>query len=220
MTKRTSLLALALAAAMPVAAFAQSAPPARQWPTPSPEMKARMQHARDEMRTSAFSHLSPAHRAEVQAIVDQVNSGKLNDPKDAVNRIDNVLSYNEGKAIIAGFKAHMAAMHGRRGGWHPGGPPPPGAPPAPPAPPAAGAPPAMPSGGPMAIGPGGPMRGQGWHGGWRHSRHRHHRGMRTPDAGQLLLMVAVNPDRMRTLMQSMHQFRGRPGGVPGPTTHP
>jgi hypothetical protein len=33
------------------------------------EMKARMQHARDEMRTSAFSHLSPAHRAEVQPAI-------------------------------------------------------------------------------------------------------------------------------------------------------
>ena len=72
----------------------------------------------------------------------------------------------------------------------------------------------------MAMGPGGPMPGQGWHGGRRHGRHHHHRGMRTPDAGQLLLMVAVNPDRMRTLMQSLHQFRGRPGGVPSPTTHP
>jgi hypothetical protein len=44
--------------------------------------------------------------------------------------------------------------------------------------------------------------------------------MRAPDPGQVLLMVAVNPDRMHALMQSMHQLGGRPGSVPSPTTHP
>jgi len=217
-----SMLAVALAAAMPLAAFAQASPPPGQWPSPSPEMKARMQRARDEMRAAAFAKLSPSHRAQIQSIVDQVNSGKIADPKDAVNRIDDVLSYSEAKAILAGFEERMRSMHpdgpgGRGRGGPPPGAPPPGAPPAPDSPPGmAGGPPmpgppvAMGSGPsmPMASGAPPPMGAGGWH----------HHGMHgAPDAGMLLLMVGVNPDRADALMQGMHH-PGPPG--PGGPPHP
>jgi len=101
MISRSSLLALALTVAMPLAAFAQTAapapaPPAPRW-TPSPEMQARMQRAHDDFRAAALSSLSPAHRSAAQAIIDQVNSGKLSDLKDATNRIDAVLTYMKPK---------------------------------------------------------------------------------------------------------------------------
>jgi len=221
MISRSSLLALALTASMPLAAFAQAAPaappapapPGPHW-TPSPEMQARMQRAHDDFRAAALAQLSPAHRSELQAIIDQVNSGKLSDLKDATNRIDSVLTYNEAKAILAQGKKAMAAMHA--GFKHDGAPgatgggPPPG--------------PAMPpSTGPEGTGamghagmpPGAPNAP--WPAG-----HRHHWAMmhRAPDAGMLLLMASVNRDRMHTLMQSMHPQGMRPmGNGPGGPPH-
>jgi len=231
MISRSSLLALALTVAMPLAAFAQTAapapaPPAPRW-TPSPEMQARMQRAHDDFRAAALSSLSPAHRSAAQAIIDQVNSGKLSDLKDATNRIDAVLTYNEAKAILAAGQKAMAAMHdGFRHGGPPGamggGPPPvaamppPGAAlPPPPAPPGPGAM-ASPSGPPVAMGPPGPGRG------WGPPRGRHHWSMmhRAPDAGMLLLMASVNRDRMHALMQGMHPRGMHPmGNGPGGPPH-
>jgi hypothetical protein len=213
MISRSSLLALALTVSMPMAAFAQAAPagavpPAPHW-TPSPEMQAQMQRAHDDMRAAALAQLSPAHRSEIQAIIEQVNSGKLSDLKDATNRIDSVLSYNEAKAILAQGKKQMAAMHGgfRRGG-------PPGAPGSGPPPGAAVSPPGAAPPGPVAMGP--QHAGNGW--GPRGHRGHHHwsrRMHRAPDAGMLLLMVSVNRDRMHALMmQRMPGMRNRPGGPP------
>jgi hypothetical protein len=146
MKMRLSLLALGLAAAIPLAAAAEPAAPAGDG---SPEMRAQFERDRAETRTAVFADLSADHRAQVQAIVDKVNAGTLSNPLDAARQIDAILTPDEAKAVLAKRAKLGAAMHrgAREGaGPPPGGPPPGGPPPGGPPPGAAGGQPASPGG--------------------------------------------------------------------------
>ncbi|HZO92403.1 MAG TPA: hypothetical protein VFB22_01425 [Candidatus Baltobacteraceae bacterium] len=204
-----SALAAALAAAIPFAVLAQGAPP----PGPAQsggaggERWSEMQKARDDARAAAFNDIGPAHRAQVQSIVDRVNAGSLTDLQAAAQQIDAILTPDEAKAVLAEHRKAYEAMRARfrrRDGAGPGAGPPNGGPPpsyaAPNAPPA-GAPPAgapPPNGMPPQAGPGamgGPAAAHGMEGG-------PHRAMMN-DPGAVLLMLAVTPERMRALHQRM-----------------
>lgn len=170
-------LAVALAAMAPVAAAAQAAGDPGVPPNgpangpPSDVMRARIARARDDARAAAYDQLSAAHRARVQSIVDQINSGKLGDLRDAANQIDAILTPAETKAVLAlGIKLRDAMRRPvAYGGGGPDGPPP-GGPPPDAAPPGPSAPPGV--------------------------------LMRAPDAGRFLLLLGVNDDRMRALLQA------------------
>jgi hypothetical protein len=112
------LAALSLAVAMPFAASAQAGPGAGG---PPPEMRARMLQMRDDAHKAAFNDLTPAHRTQVQAIVDQVNSGKLTDFAAAANQINAILTPDETKAVIAEHEKAFAAMHRDASGGAPPG---------------------------------------------------------------------------------------------------
>ncbi|BDE05566.1 hypothetical protein WPS_08420 [Vulcanimicrobium alpinum] len=122
-----SLAAAALAIGLPLGAAAQSAPDSAPG-GPPPEMRARMERARDDARAAALGALSAAHRTQVQAILDQLNSGKLNDPRAAAAQIDGLLTADESKAVLAAHDKAVASFH-RDGNPPPGAPqgPPPGA---------------------------------------------------------------------------------------------
>jgi hypothetical protein len=146
MKMKVSLLALGLAAAIPLAAAADPAPGSAAGPG-SPEMRAQFERVRTETRTAVFAGLSADHRAQVQAIVDKVNAGTLTDPLDAAKQIDAVLTPDETKAVLAERAKLVGSMHGGApggaapapGGAAPGGPPPGGQPPGAPPPAVAGA---------------------------------------------------------------------------------
>ncbi len=124
-----SLLVLALAAAMPLSACAQTAQ-AQSQDGPPPAARAQMQQARDSAKTAALNDLSADHRARVQSIVDGINNGTQTDLRAAATQIDAVLSPDEQKAVLAERDKMMTAIRAN-----------------------------MPQGGPNGAGPGGPGRG-------------------------------------------------------------
>ena len=104
-----SLLVLALAAAMPLSACAQSAQ-AQSQDGPPPAVRAQMQQARDSAKTAAFNDLSADHRARVQSIVDGINNGTQTDLRAAGTQIDAILSPDEQKAVLAERDKMMTAI--------------------------------------------------------------------------------------------------------------
>jgi len=104
-----ALLALALAATMPLSACAQSAQ-AQSQDGPPPAARAQMQQARDAAKTAALNDLSADHRARVQSIVDAVNNGTQTDLRAAATQIDAVLSPDEAKAVLAERTKMMQTM--------------------------------------------------------------------------------------------------------------
>lgn len=254
MKQRCALVAAFALAALPMAALAQTpgpmmspapppmapmAPPApRMRPTMSPDMIAKIEHARLQAKSEAYAALSAPHRVAVAAVVAQVNAGKITDLKVATEKIDAILTYNEAKAILAAGRKAMMQIHGphMRGPGGPGGPmrggPPGGAPmaggapmhkhgcdmamggspmPMPmtsdmPAPMASGMPMPPPSGAPHAWRGHPPMGGRGWH-----------HPMMMPDAGRVLLLLAVSPEISMKMMHAM-MMHGPMGGH-GPMMH-
>lgn len=83
-----------------------------------------MQAARDNAKTAAFNDLSPADRAKVQSIIDQVNNGQQTDMRAAVQQIDAILTPAEKTAVLgertkmtAAIRANMPARpEGANGG--------------------------------------------------------------------------------------------------------
>jgi hypothetical protein len=207
-------------------------------PTMSPDMIAKIEHARLQAKSEAYAALSAPHRVAVAAVVAQVNAGKITDLKVATEKIDAILTYNEAKAILAAGRKAMMQIHGphMRGPGGPGGPmrggPPGGAPmaggapmhkhgcdmamggspmPMPmtsdmPAPMASGMPMPPPSGAPHAWRGHPPMGGRGWH-----------HPMMMPDAGRVLLLLAVSPEISMKMMHAM-MMHGPMGGH-GPMMH-
>lgn len=102
------LLAIVMAAGLPLAACAQQSNAAQNGP--SPEMRAQMQAARDSAKTAALNDLSAASRAKVQAIVDQVNNGQLTDLRAASQQIDAALTPAESKAVLGERDKMMQSM--------------------------------------------------------------------------------------------------------------
>jgi hypothetical protein len=104
------MLALALAAGAPPAAFAQqtSAPAAS---SPVPDMLHKLQQAREAVKGPAFAALTPATRAKVQSVIDQVNGGQLTDLPAAVQQINAALSPAETKAVLAERTKMIESMH-------------------------------------------------------------------------------------------------------------
>ena len=93
------VLALVVATGMPLAACAQQSNAAENGP--SPEVRAQMQQARDNAKTAAFNDLTPADRAKVQAIINQVNNGQLTDLRAAAQQIDAAITPAEAQAVLA-----------------------------------------------------------------------------------------------------------------------
>ncbi len=93
------VLALVVATGLPLAACAQQGNAAEN-NGPSPEIRAQMQAAREGAKNAAFNDLSPADRAKVQSIIDQVNNGQLTDIRAAVQQIDASISPTEAKAVL------------------------------------------------------------------------------------------------------------------------
>jgi hypothetical protein len=93
------VLALVVAAGIPLAACAQQSNAAENGP--SPEVRAQMQQARDNAKTAAFNDLTPADRAKVQAIINQVNNGQLTDLRAAAQQIDAAITPAEAQAVLA-----------------------------------------------------------------------------------------------------------------------
>jgi Spy/CpxP family protein refolding chaperone len=97
MTIRTLAIAGALfALALPSAGFAQEGPPAGG---PGAGMFAQFQKLRDDTKTAALNDLTPDHRAKVQAIFAQEQSGQL-DPRDAATQIDAILTPDEAQKVL------------------------------------------------------------------------------------------------------------------------
>jgi hypothetical protein len=110
------MLALVLATGVSLAACASQSNAAESGNGPSPEMRAQMQQARDNAKTAAFNDLSPADRAKVQSIVDQVSNGQQSDLRAAAQQIDAAITPDESKAVlgerdkmIAAIRANMPA---------------------------------------------------------------------------------------------------------------
>jgi hypothetical protein len=118
------LLALCASVAMPLAAFAQPAPPMPG--APSPEQRAMMEKLRADAKTAAYGALTPAHAAAVTAIVGQVTAGSLG-RRAAGKQIDALLTPDEQKAVLSAAGTSRKAMMAAMGGPPPGrGGPPPG----------------------------------------------------------------------------------------------
>ena len=120
------MLALALATGLSLAACAQQSSAAENGSGASPEMRAQMQQARDNAKTAALNDLSPADRAKVQTIVDQVSNGQLTDLRGAAQQIDAILTLDESKAVLGERDKMMAAIRanmpaGAAPGGHPQG---------------------------------------------------------------------------------------------------
>ena len=114
MKRLISILSLGVALAVPFAASAQTAPGAPNSPamTPSPDQVAKMAQIRADNRTAAMKAVSPAHVVAVQAIVDQLNAGKI-DQRAASTQIDGVLTPDETASVIAigtKMRSDMAAL--------------------------------------------------------------------------------------------------------------
>lgn len=91
-----------LATCIPIAALAQTAAPAA---SPDPiamckELRSKAEAAHSDARIAALHALSPAHRAQVQSIIDRVTAGKLA-PRTATGQIDDLLTVDETKAVLA-----------------------------------------------------------------------------------------------------------------------
>jgi hypothetical protein len=97
----TLVLALLLAAAAPSIGATQTTPPA-------PDAA---QQARNAVKAPTFDLLSPASRAKVQAVIDQVNGGTLTDLRAAVRQIDAVLTPAEAKAVLTERAKTIQALH-------------------------------------------------------------------------------------------------------------
>ena len=91
------VLAALVASALPLSALAQAGPPPGG---PPPEMRAQMQQMHEAARTAAFGALTPAHRAQVQSIVDGVNNGTTTDLRAAAQQIDAILTPQESTAVL------------------------------------------------------------------------------------------------------------------------
>jgi hypothetical protein len=102
------MLALVLATGCSLAACAQSSNAQSTGNGPSPEMRAKMQQIRDDTKAAAYNDLSAGDRAKVQAIIDQVSSGKQTDIKAAVQQIDAAITPVEAKAVVAEGAKMMA----------------------------------------------------------------------------------------------------------------
>ena len=102
------LVAAAAFAALlfPSAAFAQEPPPGAPPAPPPPQIRAKMEALRTQTKTAAFNDLSADHRAKVQAILQQVQSGSL-DPRNASTQIDALLTPAESQAVLG----EMQKMH-------------------------------------------------------------------------------------------------------------
>ena len=173
------LLAIVMAAGLPLAACAQQSNAAQNGP--SPEMRAQMQAARDSAKTAAFNDLSAGSRAKVQAIVDQVNNGQLTDLRAASQQIDAALTPAESKAVLGERDKMMQSMRANMP------PRPDGAPNGPNG--------AAPNGGPNNGGPNNGERARGFG------------RMSTP--GGFLLRLAVSPEKMRQLRQQQQKPAGQ-----------
>jgi hypothetical protein len=103
-----SVLALVAAAGLPLAACAQQSNAGENGPPP--EVRAKFQQAHDAAKTAAFNDLSPASRAKVQAIIDQVNNGQLTDLRAAADQIDAALTPAESKAVLGERDKMMQTM--------------------------------------------------------------------------------------------------------------
>ena len=168
------VLALALAAGLPLAACAQQSNAAENGPPPA--IHAQMQQARDNAKTAAFNDLTPADRAKVQAIINQVNNGQLTDLRAAAQQIDAALTPAETTAVLgerdkmmAAIRANMPARPDNNMGPGPNGAPPNGAAP----------------------------NGERPRGAWG--------GRGAKSAGRFLLQLGVSPEKMRELRRSQMQ---------------
>jgi hypothetical protein len=102
--RNIAFIAALTALLAPVGTFAQS------MPQPPPDVRAKIEAMRAQYKTAAFNDLSADHRAKVQALIDQVQSGSL-DPRDASTQIDAVLSPAETQAVLAEAQKMRDAMH-------------------------------------------------------------------------------------------------------------
>jgi len=68
---------------------------------PSADARAAMTQARNDAKTASLNALSADHRAKVQAIVDQFNSGSSTDLVTPPKAIDAILSPGEVTAVLA-----------------------------------------------------------------------------------------------------------------------
>ena len=103
------VLALVLAAGFPLSACAQTSNAAENGPPP--EVRAQMQAARDSAKTAAFNDLSAADRTKVQAVIDQINNGRLTDLRVAAQQIDAAITPAEAKAVLGERTKLMATMY-------------------------------------------------------------------------------------------------------------
>ena len=155
-----------------------------------------MEKIHAEAKTAAYAALTPAHAASVTSITAKVAAGTL-DPRSAGKQIDELLTTDEQKAVLAAqqkARDTMRAAMEAAGAGPMGGPPGMGG--------AGGPPPGM-RGGPggpgspgMRGGPDGPPGGPGGR----------HFGR---SAGRYLMMVSMTPDEMRNL-----QPRARSSAAP------
>jgi hypothetical protein len=131
MKRLLTLAALTAVLATPLAALAQSGPPP-DGQGPPPEIRAKMEQLRASIRTEALTALSADHRKAVQAVLDQVASGKLKDAREAAKQIDAIVTPDETKAVLAtrdALRNEMRGMMGPPPGGAPQGGPPQGGPP-------------------------------------------------------------------------------------------
>jgi hypothetical protein len=163
------VLAAVLAAGLPLSVLAQAGGPPNG---PPPEIRAQMQAARDAAKSAALNDLSPATRAKVQSIVDQINGGQLTDLRGAAQQIDTALTPAEAKAVLAERDKMMQSMRAnmppRSDSAGPNGP------------------------GPMAAGPNGAAP-KGSHDGF---------GRGGNDAGRFLLSLGVSREKMQELRKA------------------
>jgi len=114
-----------LASLFPLGASAQ---PSSQEMGPSSDIRAKLEAARSDAKTSALAALSDEHRAKVQSIVDAFDAdGSTLGVADASAQIDAVLTPAESSALLAEQQkmraAMAAAMNGSPGGFgHHGAP--------------------------------------------------------------------------------------------------
>lgn len=102
MNRNAFFAGVVLATCIPIAAFAQTAAPTA---SPDPiamckELRSKAEAAQTDARNAALHALSPAHRVQVQSIIDRVKAGKL-DPGTAIGQIDDLLTVDETKAVLA-----------------------------------------------------------------------------------------------------------------------
>lgn len=174
------LLAIALAAGLPLAACAQQSNAAENGPAPA--MRAQMQQAHDSAKAAAFNDLSPADRAKVQAIVDQVNNGQLTDLRAAAQQIDAALTPAESKAVLGERDKMMQTMRANM--------------------------PARPDGANMPGRPDGAAPGAPGPNGESGRPHRGF-GHGMNDAGGFLLRISVSREKMRAIHEAQHP-QGQP----------